>query len=214
MTTQLPTTSSTGVGASAPSSESEIATAAGDLVPTPGQTVGPFFGFALPYERGHELVPPATPGATRLHGTVFDGAGDPVPDALVEITQADADGRVHGGEGTLARDGMTWTGWGRCPTTRGGTYSFTTVQPGVTGGRAPFFAVTVFARGLLNRLFTRAYVPGDDTALAADRLLSSLDDEARRSLVAVREPDGSLRFDIRLQGQGETAFLTYPRHEA
>lgn len=191
-----------------------IATAAGDLVPTPGQTVGPFFGFALPYERGHELVPPATPGAIRLHGTVYDGAGDPVPDALVEITQADARGRVHGSEGTLARDGLTWSGWGRVPTTRGGTYSFTTVEPGASVGRAPFFAVTVFARGLLNRLFTRAYVPGDDAVLAADALLSSLDEQARSSLVAVREEDGSLRFDIRLQGEGETAFLTYPRHEA
>lgn len=191
----------------------EISTAAGDLVPTPGQTIGPFFGFALPYERGHELVPPATPGALRLHGTVYDGAGDPVPDALLEITQADADGAIHGAEGTLARDGMTWSGWGRCPTTRGGTYSFTTVEPGAGEGGAPFFAVTVFARGLLNRLFTRAYVPGDDTALEADPLLSSLDEDARRTLVAVREEDGSLRFDIHLQGPAETTFLRYPRHE-
>lgn len=190
-----------------------VATAAGDLVPTPGQTVGPFFGFALPYERGHELVPPTTPGAVRLHGTVYDGAGDPVPDALLEITQADAEGRVHGAEGTLARDGMTWSGWGRCPTTRAGTYSFTTVEPGAVAGRAAFFAVTVFARGLLNRLFTRAYVPGDAGALAADPLLSGLDEQDARSLVAVREEDGSLRFDIRLQGEGETVFLTYPRHE-
>lgn len=190
-----------------------VATAAGDLVPTPGQTVGPFFGFALPYERGHELVPPTTPGAVRLHGTVYDGAGDPVPDALLEITQADAEGRVHGAEGTLARDGMTWSGWGRCATTRAGTYSFTTVEPGAVAGRAAFFAVTVFARGLLNRLFTRAYVPGDAGALAADPLLSGLDEQDARSLVAVREEDGSLRFDIRLQGEGETVFLTYPRHE-
>lgn len=190
-----------------------VATAAGDLVPTPGQTVGPFFGFALPYERGHELVPPATPGAVRLHGTVYDGAGDPVPDALVEITQADADGRVHGAEGTLARDGMTWSGWGRCPTTRAGTYSFTTLEPGTSDGSAPFFAVTVFARGLLNRLFTRAYVPGT-AGLDGDALLGSLEDDRRTSLVAVREEDGSLRFDIRLQGEGETVFLTYPRHEA
>lgn len=189
-----------------------VSTAAGDLVPTPGQTVGPFFGHALPYERGHELVPPGTPGAIRLHGTVYDGAGDPVPDALLEITQADAAGRVRGAEGTLARDGMTWTGWGRCPTTRGGTYAFTTVEPGPTDGRAPFFAVTVFARGLLNRLFTRAYVPGSP-GLADDPLLAGLDEDRRGTLVAVREEDGSLRFDVRLQGDGETVFLTYPRHE-
>lgn len=191
----------------------DLSPAGGDLVPTPGQTVGPFFGFALPFRRGHELVPPATPGAVRLYGTVYDGAGDPVPDALIEITQADADGRVHGAEGTLARDGMTWSGWGRCPTTRGGTYSFTTVEPGATNGRAAFFAVTVFARGLLNRLFTRAYVPGDLEMLSGDPLLSSLDEDDRGTLIAAREEDGSLRFDIRLQGEGETVFLRYPRHE-
>lgn len=190
-----------------------VGTAAGDLGPSPGQTVGPFFGFALPFARGHELLPPAAPGAIRLHGTVYDGAGEPVPDALVEITQADAEGKIHGGEGTLARDGMTWGGWGRCPTTRAGTFSFTTVEPGSIEGKASFFAVTVFARGLLNRLFTRAYVPGDEAALAADPLLSSLDETARRSLLAVRADDGSLRFDIRLQGENETVFLTYPRHE-
>src|SRR5690606_8241575 len=100
------------------------------------------FGFALPYERGNELVPPGGPAAIRLHGTVLDGAGQPVPDALVEITQADAAGRVHGVEGALARDGMTWSGWGRCPTTRDGSYSFTTVEPGAADGRMPFFAVT------------------------------------------------------------------------
>ena len=196
------------------SEHTQVHTAAGDLAPTPGQTVGPFFGFALPYPRGHELVPPTTPGAVRLHGTVYDGAGDPVPDALIEISQADAEGRVHGHEGTLARDGMTWSGWGRCPTTRAGTYSFTTVLPGAVEGAAPFFGVVVFARGLLNRLFTRAYVPGDDAALAADPLLSGLDEGDRATLIAVAEEDGSLRFDIRLQGEGETAFLTYPRHDA
>lgn len=194
-------------------SSEQISTRAGDLVPTPGQTVGPFFGYALPYDRGHELVPPATPGAIRFHGVVYDGAGEPVPDALLEITQADQSGRVHGVPGALARDGLGWTGWGRCPTTRAGEYSFTTVPPGATAGRAPFVAVTVFARGLLNRLFTRAYLPGDDAALAADPLLSSLDPAERESLVAVDDGAGGLRFDIRLQGEGETVFLTYPRHE-
>ena len=64
------------------------------LRPTPGQTVGPFFGFALPYDRGHELVDPGTPGAVRLHGRVLDGAGRPVPDALLEIWHADPSGAV------------------------------------------------------------------------------------------------------------------------
>ena len=71
------------------------------LVPTAGQTIGPFYGFALPYERGHELVPPGTPGMVRLHGTVLDGAGVPVPDAMLEIRQADPAGHVPAVEGSL-----------------------------------------------------------------------------------------------------------------
>jgi protocatechuate 3,4-dioxygenase alpha subunit len=183
------------------------------LAPTPGQTVGPFFGYALPYARGNELVEPGTPGVVRLHGTVYDGAGAPVPDALIELWHADPDGRVVGRSGSLLRDG-TFTGWGRAETDREGGYWFRTLTPGATEpGRAPFFAVTVFARGLQDRLFTRAYLPGDAeagaAALAADSLLASLDPERRATLVTVREPDGSLRWDIRLQGEAETVFLTY-----
>lgn len=173
------------------------------LPATPGQTVGPFFHDALPYERGHELVPPATPNAVRLHGVVRDGAGEPVPDALIEIRQADADGAIPEVEGSLVRDGG-FTGWGRAATDPSGRYSFTTVEPG-----GAFFAVVVFARGLLDRLFTRAYLPGRD--LDADPLLSRLAPEDRETLVAVREPDGSLRFDVHLQGDRETVFLSFPR---
>ena len=78
-------------------------------------------------------------------------------------------------------------------------------------GAAPYFAITVFARGLLNRLFTRAYLPGDDATLAADPLLASLDADRRRTLVATADEQGYV-FDVRLQGDGETVFLTYPRH--
>ena len=180
---------------------------------TPGQTIGPFFGYALPYERDHELVPPSHPGAIRLHGTVFDGDGTPVPDALIEIRQADASGRVPAVAGSLRRDGMVFTGWGRAAVDPAGAYSFTTIEPGPTGGGAPFFAVVVFARGLLDRLFTRVYVPGHDEALAADPLLGSLDSERRAALIATRTDDGNLRFDIHLQGPAETVFLIYPGHE-
>src|SRR5690349_4933754 len=96
--------------------------------PTPGQTVGPFFGYALPYPRDNELVPPAHAHAVRLHGTVRDGHGAPIPDALVEIRQADAAGTVPAAEGSLRRDGMVFTGWGRCATDTGGRYSFTTLE--------------------------------------------------------------------------------------
>jgi protocatechuate 3,4-dioxygenase alpha subunit len=186
------------------------------LAPTPGQTIGPFFGYALPFERDNELVPPGSPGAIRLHGVVTDGAGASVPDALLEIWQAGADGAVPSTSGSLRRDGWTFTGWGRTGTDPEGRYSFTTVEPGaMQGDSVPFFAVTVFGRGLLNRLFTRAYVPGD--RLAADRLLSSLPAERRDTLIAARDEHG-LRFDIRLQagtdGAAETVFLRYPGHRA
>lgn len=182
------------------------------LTATPGQTVGPFFGYALPFERGNELVPPGSPGSIQFHGVVTDGAGTPVPDALLEIWQADADGTVPTASGGLHRDGWTFTGWGRAATDDDGHYSFSTVPPGPTNpGAAPFILVTVFARGLLNRLFTRAYLPGDH--LATDPLLASLPAERRDTLIATRERDG-FRFDVSLQGPDETVFLRYPGHRA
>lgn len=182
---------------------------AGDLQPTPGQTVGPFYGFALPYDGDGDLVPPTHPDAVRFHGRVLDGAGDPVPDALLEMWQAGPDGAVVQRAGSLHRDGFTFTGWGRAATDNTGHYSFATLRPGpTTPGAAPYLAVTVFARGLLNRLFTRAYLPGDDTALAADPLLASLAPERRATLVATADDRGFV-FDVRLQGEGETVFLTH-----
>jgi protocatechuate 3,4-dioxygenase alpha subunit len=188
--------------------------AAQGLAPTPGQTVGPFYHYALPFQDGEHLVPAGTLGSVRLHGTVTDGAGAPVPDALIEIWQADAEGRVVREGGSLRRDPGVFTGFGRTQTWRDGGYSFTTIQPGPTSeGAAPFIAMTVFARGLLNRLFTRVYLPEPAAALESDALLASLDPADRATLVASREADGSLRFDVRLQGDGETVFLRYPRHE-
>ncbi|MCW2774466.1 MAG: pcaG [Nocardioides sp.] len=181
------------------------------LVPTPGQTIGPFFGYALPYDGDHELVPRAWASSIRLHGRVLDGAGDPVPDALVEIWQAGPDGVVPREQGSLRRDGYTFTGWGRASTDRTGHYQFTTLVPGATTpGGAPYFAVTVFARGLLDRLFSRAYLPGNDVVLAKDALLSSVD-PARRATLVARSDDRGFVFDIRLQGDGETVFLQHAR---
>ena len=181
------------------------------LPPTPGQTVGPFYGYALPYDGDSQLVPPLHPAAIRLHGTVRDGNGSPVPDALLEIWQADSQGRIRQHPGSLHRDGYTFTGWGRAATDNTGHYSFTTVEPGSSGdGAASFIAMTVFARGLLNRLFTRIYLPDHD-ALATDRLLATLPADRRDTLVARRDGDG-LGFDVMLQGERETVFLTYPGH--
>ncbi|WP_433043559.1 protocatechuate 3,4-dioxygenase subunit alpha [Dactylosporangium sp. CS-033363] len=164
---------------------------------TPGQTVGPFFHLGLPYPGDNELVPAGRAQAVQLHGLVLDGAANPVPDALIELWQADPGGRVVRAAGSLRRDGWTFTGWGRAGTDANGHYSFTTLTP---GGAAPFFALTVFARGLTNRLFTRAYLPG-----------APLPPGLPESLRAEADAHG-FRFDIRLQGDNETVFLTFPRH--
>ena len=166
---------------------------------TPSQTIGPFFHYALPYAGGAQLAPGHRADAIRLHGTVLDGAGAPVADALVEIWQADAAGAASRQRGSLERDGFAFTGFGRAATDLAGHYGFTTVLPG-TG----FATLVLFARGLTHHLFTRAYF-GDGSALPA-----AVPENRRATLLA--EPDGecSYRFDIRMQGEGETVFLDFP----
>lgn len=182
------------------------------LPATPGQTIGPFFGYALPYPKDGELVDQSHPGAIRLHGTVYDGNGDVIPDALLEIWQADETGQVVQRSGSLIRDGYTFTGWGRNAADNEGQFNFTTVNPGPTAeGSAPFLAVVVFARGLMNKLHTRVYLPEDTAALATDPLLSALPPERRATLIATREPNGDLAWDVRLQGADETVFLSFPK---
>ena len=177
----------------------------------PGQTVGPFFHLGLEYAGMNELVPPSHPKAVRLHGHVYDGHGNPVPDAVLEIWQADPQGHILRQQGSLRRDGWTFTGWGRAATDPDGHYQFATLEPGATeAGKAPFFAVTVFARGLLDRLFTRAYLP-DQPGLDDDRLLAGLAPDRRATLIATADATGFV-FDVRLQGENETVFLTFPGH--
>jgi protocatechuate 3,4-dioxygenase, alpha subunit len=182
-----------------------------ELACTPGQTVGPFFGLGLPYPGDSDLLDEADADAVRLHGGVYDGAGEPIPDALIELWQPDGAGRVPRAAGSLRRDGSAgFTGFGRAATDADGHYGFTTLTPGPVGGRPPFFAITVFARGLLDRLFTRAYLPGG--GLDADPLLASVDAGRRATLVCVDESASGrkgYRFDIHLQGPNETVFLTY-----
>ena len=177
--------------------------------PTAGQTIGPFFAFGLQYPKMHEVAFPHTPGAIVLGGTVYDGAGAPIPDACVEIWGADTDGTVSRGRGSRRRDDHTFTGFGRSFTTDEGHYEFWTRNPGAEPGKAPFFAAVVFARGLPNKLHTRIYLPEDADALAADPLLSELSDDERATLVATRTPEGYLHHDIRLQGEKETVFLAF-----
>ncbi|GAA1001585.1 protocatechuate 3,4-dioxygenase subunit alpha [Subtercola frigoramans] len=183
-----------------------------EFVQTPSQTVGPFYGFALPYEGGPELVNTAHPAAIRLHGRVIDGAGVGLQDALVEIWQPDENGQISRELGAHEPDGYTFTGFGRAATTRAGDFTFTTVKPGSVGGGAPYVLITVFARGLLHHLFTRAYFV-DVSALEAlaetDAVVKSVPADRRSTLVAVADGPTSYRFDVRLQGEGETVFLDF-----
>jgi protocatechuate 3,4-dioxygenase, alpha subunit len=171
--------------------------------PTPSQTVGPFFGYALPYGDGPRVVPEWHPDAIRIHGRVLDGAGDPLPDALLEIWQAGPDGRVPDSAGAFARDGRDFAGFGRCATDADGRYWFSTLKP---GGPVPYVAVLLFARGLLKPVITRLYFPGE-AGNATDPVLSQVPEDRRATLVAVREGERSYRFDVRLQGEGETVFF-------
>jgi protocatechuate 3,4-dioxygenase alpha subunit len=182
----------------------------GPFLQTPSQTVGPFFGYALPYAGGPDVAPPWYPDAVRFHGTVVDGAGDPVPDAVVEIWHADAAGRPIAVRGSLERDGHGVTGFGRAAVGRDGHYAFTTVKPGATRpDAAPYVLVTVFARGLTHHLFTRAYFADEAERNAQDAFLASVDASRRGTLVAEADGSGGYRFDIRLQGEGETVFLQF-----
>jgi protocatechuate 3,4-dioxygenase alpha subunit len=180
------------------------------LQPTADQTVGPFFRDGLAYPGDRRLVAPGTPGSIVLDGRVLDGAGDPVPDALIEIWQPDATGAIVREHGSRARRPGSFSGFGRCETDPEGWYAFTTIEPApLRPGAAAFFAVKVFARGLLAVLDTRIYLPGDDAVLAADPLLAGLDPERRATLIAERPAPGRLTRDIRLQGERETVFLAF-----
>ncbi|MEW2623283.1 protocatechuate 3,4-dioxygenase subunit alpha [Streptomyces sp. NPDC048106] len=189
------------------------------LAPTPSHTVGPFYGYALPFPGGPEPAPAGHPDTVSVHGHVYDGAGDPVPDALIELWQAGPDGALDGATGSMRRDpvtggflgrnGVDFTGFGRIPTDREGRWAARTLRPGARPGHAPYISVCVFARGLLHHLFTRLYFPDQAEANAADPLLASLDEERRATMVATAEPHGTYRFDIRLQGERETVFLDF-----
>ncbi|MFJ5897198.1 protocatechuate 3,4-dioxygenase subunit alpha [Streptomyces sp. NPDC093064] len=190
-----------------------------NVLPTPSHTVGPFYGYALPFRGGEEIAPLGHPDTVTVHGYVYDGEGRPLPDALVEVWGPDPDGNLPAVDGSMRRDpasgdhlgrnGVEFTGFGRIQTDVDGHWYVRTLRPGARGQNAPYLSVCVFARGLLVHLFTRIYLPGDEAALAADPLLAQVDEERRGTLIAAREGSGAHRFDIRLQGEGETVFLEF-----
>ncbi|MFV0132637.1 protocatechuate 3,4-dioxygenase subunit alpha [Streptomyces sp. HMX87] len=189
------------------------------VLPTPSHTVGPFYGYALPFRGGEDIAPLGHPDTVTVHGYVLDGEGRPLPDALVELWGPDSAGNVPTADGSMRRDpatggflgrnGVEFTGFGRIQTDTDGHWYARTLRPGARGRNAPYVSVCLFARGLLVHLFTRIYLPDDRAALAADPLLAGLPDERRDTLVAAHEGNGTYRFDIRLQGEGETVFLEF-----
>ena len=160
-------------------------------IPTPSQTVGPFFGFALPFPGDADAVPSEAEGALRIEGQVLNGAGEPVADSLVEVWQGEL--------------------FARSRTDGEGAFHFTVRKPSATRlgdgrVRAPHLNVTVFARGLLRHLATFVYFPDEAEANQSDPVLQLLEPAARETLIARRDGE-ILRFDIRLQGEDETAFF-------
>jgi protocatechuate 3,4-dioxygenase, alpha subunit len=185
-----------------------------DVDLTPSQTAGPYLEIGLLHgPLTSRLVDEADPRAIRIHGVLSDGAGAPVPDGMVEIWQASSVGRyAHPADD---RDEIPhedgFGGFGRSGTVDDGRFEFVTVKPGrvpwVDGRlQAPHLLVGVFARGLLKRVATRMYFPDEEAANAEDPVLVGLEQKERDTLVA-RAEEGALRFDIVLQGAGQTTFF-------
>ena len=188
---------------------------------TPSQTVGPYLHIGLTQGAygAHEIfgatvASPGMPGThIRIEGRIVDGEGNIVPDAVLEIWQADHQGRyAHPADGRPLSSN-SFRGFGRCPTNKDGAFAFETVKPGTTPGpggttQAPHINVGVFSRGLLKRLFTRIYFAGE-AANAADPILALVPADRRDTLLAKPDPakPGIFRFDIRLQGGNETVFF-------
>ena len=208
---------------------------------TPWQTVGPYFHYGLPWKGGADLVGQSDLGVRpelfpeehyvlnlsppkgdvrgnriELVGTVFDADGIPVPDAMLEVWQANSVGRYDALADTreeLALD-EGFTGFGRAATAQDGSYRFLTIKPGRVPGpggtlQAPHVAVGVFGRGLLKRLVTRLYFDDEPSANAEDAILALVPPERRHTLVARKMEGGAYRFDIHLQGEQETVFLDF-----
>jgi len=173
------------------------------LEPTPSQTIGPFYGYALPFAGGGEIAPAGHPQTITVHGQVYDGAGAPIPDAMLEFWHG-----APGAPGSLRHDvvtgkvigrhGLDFTGFGRVQTDADGHYLIQTLP-------APYISVCVFARGLLHHLYTRVYFA------EGDALLDALAPERRATLIAKLERDRVYRFDVHVQGGAheETVFLEF-----
>ncbi|HEY1677513.1 MAG TPA: protocatechuate 3,4-dioxygenase subunit alpha [Candidatus Sulfotelmatobacter sp.] len=187
-----------------------------DLIPTPSQTVGPFFHLGCTETHSVSCLagPDAKGERLRLACRIFDGEGLPIPDAMIEIWQADSEGRYNHPADPRAKDcDPHCSGYGRLATDRDGSCTFETIRPGrVPAGdgalQAPHLNISVFARGVLKRLATRMYFAGDPANNACPSF--ALVPEARReTLMAHPDPDtaGNWQFEIHLSGANETVFF-------
>jgi protocatechuate 3,4-dioxygenase, alpha subunit len=176
---------------------------------TPSQTVGPFFAIGLPWPEGPNAAAADEPGALVISGVLTDGEGKPIGEGMIETWQPDADGNF--GE----RPGFR--GFARAATDDDGFWTIRTVKPGRVPGvgglggsgsarQAPHIDVSVFGRGLFHRSVTRIYFADEEAANAEDPVLATVPVDRRDTLLAMRTDDG-YRFDIRLEGDGETVFF-------
>ena len=190
---------------------------------TPSQTVGPFFKYGLTPDGKYEwnnaftsnlLTPDVSGDRIRLEGTVFDGDGTPIPDCMLEIWQADAQGRFADPQDKRALPNASFKGFGRCGTDGNGDYSFDTIRPGPVPDpdgkpQAPHLLLAVFARGMLRHLYTRIYF-GDEAGNSSDPVLALVPADRRATLIAQRQGGNGgavYKFDLRLQGGEETVFF-------
>jgi protocatechuate 3,4-dioxygenase alpha subunit len=198
---------------------------------TPSQTVGPFFAYGLtPKGRAHwdpngtyswketvgdNLVTPDVSGdKIRVEGRITDGDGAPISDAMIEIWQADAQGRYAHPRDSRALPNAKFKGFGRSATDKNGVFSFDTIKPGAVPGpkgkpQAPHIVFCIFSRGMLRQVYTRMYFP-DEAGNAADPILALVPGGRRDTLIATRDTQGGqavYRFDIRVQGDNETVFF-------
>jgi protocatechuate 3,4-dioxygenase alpha subunit len=187
-----------------------------DHVPTPSQTVGPFFHFSLTTAEHCIgcIAGPLTPGErVWLQCRVLDGENVPVPDAMIEIWQADAEGRYYSEADSQNAVDPAWRGFGRMATGEDGICKFETIKPGRvpwpgSGLQSPHLKVAIFARGMLKQLFTRIYF-ANDPANQEDPVLQRVPQERRETLMAHMDAErpGHWRFDVHLQGELETVFF-------
>jgi len=183
------------------------------LQATTSQTVGPYLHIGLTWLNTDVIAPSGSAGEhVQISGTIVDGQGAPIPDAVIEIWQADHLGRfAHPEDGRAGQMEAGFRGFGRIPTDNAGTFRLSTIKPGRVPGpegglQAPHLLVAIFARGLLKHLVTRLYFP-DEPANAQDPILSLVEPARRSTLIAMPAGKGKLEWNVVLQGEQETVFF-------